>query len=399
MRSGELPLAALLLSAVVGCGSGSPAPAAAGAATTTLDANVLPITVNGALCSSDSYANKPCVQVTICVPGTSSCQTVDDILLDTGSYGVRVFKQAIAGLSLPRVSLASGPLAECAQFGDGSSEWGPVEMASVILGGEPAVEVPIQIIDSTFGTVPGTCAGAQQDPSSAGLNGILGIGMFAQDCGSACANSSGNGLYYTCSGSSCSGAAVPLSYQVQNPVALLPDDNNGVVVQLPRIPQGGAPSVDGYLVLGIGTRANNVPSGATRYSVNRYGDLSTTLGGVSYLSFIDTGSNGLFFSPPSSSQLPNCASPASAWFCPSSMTSFSATNSGFLASGGAAVSFQIGSFLGFATSSNRASAEIGGNATSSGGFDWGLPFFFGRSVYVGLEGTGSSLGAGPYVAY
>jgi hypothetical protein len=63
------------------------------------------------------------------------------------------------------------------------------------------------------------------------------------------------------------------------------------------------------------------------------------------------------------------------------------------------VPFQIDSFLGFAGSSNRASAEIGGNSIPSGGFDWGLPFFFGRSVYVGLEGTASSLGAGPYLAY
>jgi len=30
--------------------------------------NVLPITVNGALCSPNSYLNKPCVSVTICTP-------------------------------------------------------------------------------------------------------------------------------------------------------------------------------------------------------------------------------------------------------------------------------------------------------------------------------------------
>ena len=283
-----------------------------------------------------------------------------------------------ADFSLPTVSFAYGSLAECAQFGDGSSLWGPVETANVMLGGEPEVQVPIQIIDSTFGRARSACAGLQPGPSAAGFNGILGIGMFAVDCGPACASSSSNGMYFTCSGSNCTGAAGPSSYQVQNPVALLPQDNNGVAIQLPSIPKDGAPSVDGYLVLGIGTRTNNVPSaGAARLSVNRYGYLSTSFAGVAYQSFIDTGSSGLFFSPPSSSQLPNCPSPATAWYCPSSAASFSATNSSYLSSApDSTVSFQIGSFLGFTGSSNRAAAEIGGNAIPSGGLDWGLPFFF-----------------------
>src|SRR5512143_2176186 len=60
--------------------------------------NVLSITVNGSLCSagtSNGYFNKPCVSITVCTPGsTTACQTVNDILLDTGSYGLRIFAQA-----------------------------------------------------------------------------------------------------------------------------------------------------------------------------------------------------------------------------------------------------------------------------------------------------------------
>ena len=43
----------------------------------------------------NSYPNKPCVSVTVCSPGTSTCQTISDILLDTGSTGLRIFKSLL----------------------------------------------------------------------------------------------------------------------------------------------------------------------------------------------------------------------------------------------------------------------------------------------------------------
>jgi hypothetical protein len=33
------------------------------------------------------------------------------------------------------------------------------------------------------------------------------------------------------------------------------------------------------------------------------------------------------------------------------------------------------------------------------GFDWGVPFFFGRNVFVAIEGSSTPGGTGPYVAY
>ena len=143
-------------------------------------------------------------------------------------------------------------------------------------------------------------------PPAAGFNGILGVGLFAQDCGSGCANSANNGSYYACSGSSCTGTTVALASQVQNPVALLPQDNNGVIVQLPSVPLGGSPSVNGSLVLGIGTQSNNMPSGVTTYAADQSGEFTTMFNGTSLHGFIDSGSNGLFF--PSTSLLPNCPS-------------------------------------------------------------------------------------------
>ena len=229
--------------------------------------NVIPITVNGSLCSANSYFNKPCVSVTVCTPGTSTCQTIDDILLDTGSYGLRIFKQALT-VPLSQLTGASGSIAECVQFGDGSSMWGPVQTASVILANEPAVQVSIQVVDSTFGTPSAGCSNADPTPAAAGFNGILGVGLFIQDCGTTCANSANNGRYFACNGASCTGTTVPLASQVQNPAALLPLDNNGVLVQLPSVAPGGTSSVNGTLILGIGTQSNNVPASVTAYSAN-----------------------------------------------------------------------------------------------------------------------------------
>ena len=223
--------------------------------------NVLTVTVNGGL-KTIVYPNEPCVSVTICSPGTSTCQTIDNVLLDTGSYGLRIFK-SILTVSLTQVASGSGSLTECIQYYDNSADWGPVQLADIILGNEPAVRVPIQIIDSTF-SGSNSCSLSGQytldnSPAETGFNGILGVGLFTEDCGSECTSYTDNGWYYSCNGSLCSATTVPLSNQVQNPVSLLPLDNNGFIVQFPRVPLGGLPSVNGKLILGIGTRSNNSP--------------------------------------------------------------------------------------------------------------------------------------------
>ena len=358
--------------------------------------NVLPITVNGALCSPNSYLNKPCVSVTICTPGTSTCQTIKDILLDTGSFGLRIFKQAL-NISLPQSTGASGLLAECITFADGSSLWGPVQTADIILGNEPAVEVPIQTIDSTFGTLPDACLNADQSPADAGFNGILGVGVFAQDCGHACVDFTRNGMYYSCSGINCIGTTVALSSQVQNPVTLLPNDNNGVIVKLPGIPSEGSPSVNGNLILGIGTQSNNIPSAVSTYAADLFGEFITIFNGNIYWGLIDTGANGLFFPSPSSRLLPSCFFPNSDWFCPLSIVNLSATTQGASGSPSGVVPFRIGNLESLIRSSNNVFDNIGGE--QPGIFYWGLPFFFGRDVFLGFEGSQSSLGIGPYWAY
>ncbi len=378
--------AVALLSAACGGSSSKSLPAGG--------SNVVPVSVNGAGCSATQYFNEPCVSVTVCVPGTATCQTVNDVLLDTGSTGLRVFKQAL-GLSLPAVAAGGGTLGECIAYLDGSSQWGSVVSAGVVLGGEPAVTVPIQLIDSTFASAPSACSGAQTDPTSAGYNGILGVSEWDLDCGDGCTVSN-NGIYFACSGTTCAGAVPPA--QVRNPVAALPLDLNGVIVKLPAVPQGGAASVSGELVLGIGSRTNNVPPASVMaFPLDPSGELRTTIDGATVTSFLDTGSNGIFF-PTTNPSLTTCSAPDAAWFCPASRVPVTAINAPASGSPSDSLTFYISSIVGL-PASVAVSSEVGGPSVASSGVDFGLPFHLGRDVYVVIEGKPSRFGVGPIVAY
>ena len=56
--------------------------------------NVLPIVVDAG--PTGNYANGAFATVTVCAPGTSSCQTIDHVLVDTGSVGLRLLAQGPA---------------------------------------------------------------------------------------------------------------------------------------------------------------------------------------------------------------------------------------------------------------------------------------------------------------
>jgi hypothetical protein len=434
MRSSDLPtlslfttpLLALFMMIMCGCnstssfssGSSNPTQEGSTAGTNTIvsaGGNVMSITVNGSLCGSQQYANEPCVSVTLCAPGGANCQTIDNILLDTGSYGLRIF-QSLITVPLTPIASGTGEVAECVGFGDGSSEWGQVESASLKLAGEPAVAVPILAINSTYATPPAACTSAQSTPDTspdeAGFNGILGVGVFAQDCGAYCAQTASNGVYFTCSGSTCTPAAVATSNQVANPVSLLPRDNNGVIVELPQISANGAPSVTGSLVLGIGTTTNNIPSDVTMYAANTQAQFTAVFASYSSAaipSFIDSGSSILFIPAPSGGQLPDCSTAAGGshgtdyqgFDCPSSSLTFSAMNYGASGSATGNVSFSVANAYTLYQSGNSVFMNMAGSGGTGANaiFDWGLPFFFGRNVYVGIENSSSSLGTGSYWAY
>ncbi len=396
--------------------------------------NVLAITVNGGPQAETGfvYQNAAFASATICAPGsTSNCVTIDNLLVDTGSTGLRVFASAVASLGLPAVDATSGSGAyDCIAFVDGSYLWGPVERADVTLGGETAASLPIHVISSSNSGIPSSCSnGSTENDNSVellGANGILGVGNEPSDCfyagGSACDPSSGlssppSPAYYTCSGSKCTPAFIAKANQVANPVVDFATDNNGVIVELPSASSPAA-TLSGSLVFGIGTESNNqLPSSATVFTLacdafttvfdgQTFGVTNTATCAGPY-SFIDSGSNGLFF--PNVTNIPECSSnigegELDGFYCPSATETLSATMVG---EDGASkpVSFSVGNsqelLLNEGTASDAVQPTLAGTNPTGYGFDWGLPFFYGVNVYSSIDGKGVPSGApaAPWWAY
>lgn len=391
---------AALLS-VMGCGGGSGSQVNTNTTTVTASgSNVQPITVSSG--PAGNYANGAFTSVTVCAPGTSTCQTIDGVLVDTGSSGLRLLSSALT-VTLPQQKAADGnPVVECLPFVSGFT-WGPVESADLQISGEKASAVPLQILSDTDFPVPTACSdqGSSQDTlTSLGANGILGVGNFAQDCGGACATTgaSNPGLYYECPGSGCVVVAEGLAQQVPNPVALFPTDNNGVIIEIPAVTAPEA-SVSGSLVFGIGTQSDNALNQAVVYTLNANGNFTTSYNNQTYdQSFLDSGSNGLFFLTSTATGIPVCPD-ATFFYCPSTTENLSATNQGINGASGE-VTFSVANADTLFNDNATAFVfeELAG-PNSLSGFDWGLPFFFGRNVYTAIEGKTTPGGTGPYWAY
>ena len=363
--------------------------------------NVQPVVVNSG--PAGNYANGLFTSITVCVPSSSDCQTIDGVLVDTGSFGLRLLSSAGGGaltLSLPHQTGSNGgSVGECALFVSGFT-WGSVNTADVNIAGEHANNVPVQIIDPTFATVPSSCKnmGVPENDTlqSLGANGILGVGPFAEDCGLACAQtgSSNPGMYYNCISGSCQIAAVAIRQQVQNPVALFSRDNNGVMIQLPGL-TGAAPGLSGSMIFGIGTQSNNTVGLAEVFPVNSSGEFNTTFKGQSYPAFVDSGSNAFFFLDSSITGLSTCTS-NSGFYCPTSTQKLSAATS----SGGPnqTINFSVANAdTLFSNRGNFVFEDLGG--PNPGTFDWGLPFFFGRTVFTAIDARSTPAGIGPFWAY
>jgi len=252
---------------------------------------------------------------------SADCQTIDNVLIDTGSSGLRILSSALrASLALPQQIDGNGdPLVECAHFADGYT-WGPVKLADFRIAGEQANALTIQVIgDPQFSAVPGRCSrtGPPKTPYSS------------------CAPTEYSGWPYSAR------TAAPLARPAADPVSITPARHRAACrsrflwasnckircrclpattmassSKLPSVPEAGAVSASGSLVFGIGTQANNAIGGATVIGVDAgTANFTTVLDGNTYsASFIDSGSNAFFFAD---AGMPVCTDPAAAGFyCP-----------------------------------------------------------------------------------
>lgn len=400
------------------------ATATANTATITLDAG--PAALNTGTNGYTAF-NEPYVTVTICAPGsTTNCQTIDHIILDTGSVGLRIIQPVLnASLlaALPtEADTSSNPVGECYQYVN-SYAFGSVRTADFSIAGERVAAMPFQAIGDSgiFATVPASCSSgggtAITTVQDFGANGIIGIGTTTTDCGSFCTTNGGSSgaIYYDCSSGGCgsiigraASAAAPFQ-QLPNPVAAFATDNNGTIISLPSVPQRGVATLTGTVTFGIGTQTDNSLAAAnvlpltTSSSRLGAGLLTATYQGKQLTqSFLDTGSNDYFFID--TTLAPCTDTDLTAFYCPAMPTLLSslltATN-GATASG----AFTLYSPLDVSGSSNVAPG-LGVNPTLvtpplpfANSFDFGIPFFFGRTVFTAIEGRPAGSVSGPYVAF
>ncbi len=402
-----------------------PAPAKVlNVATVTLDAGPAALASGG---NGSGAFNEPYVTITICAPGsTTNCQTIDHVILDTGSVGLRLIRGALNAsvlAALPaETDASSNPVGECYQYVN-SYAFGSVRKVDFAIAGESVASMPLQVIADTgvFGTVPASCSsGGGTNITTVqefGANGVIGIGTTTTDCGArgTTAGGSAGAIYYDCPSGGCSaviarGANVAAPFeQLPNPVAAFAVDNNGTILALPAVPPRGAPALSGTVTFGIGTQANNALNAATLLPVTRSdsrlgaGVLTVTyLGKQLTQSFVDSGSNEYFFIDTGLTPCTN--NNYLAFYCPNGAVTIAFV---LTATNGATASeaFSLNSPLTIAGSSVVAPG-LAINPTLvkpplpfANSFDLGLPFFFGRTIYTAIEGRQAGATAGPYIAY
>ncbi|MFC0400195.1 DUF3443 family protein [Paraburkholderia rhizosphaerae] len=392
--------------ALAGCGGGG-AGGTSAVGSQISSATQAPNTVSVTVDQKFNLVNAPYVTVTICAPGTSNCATIDHVVVDTGSVGLRLVRSAVPsslGLVNVKDSAQGNTLAECVEFASGIA-WGPISTVDLKIAGETAPSLPVQIVDDSFASIPTDCAEAGPDmaakgASSFGGNGLIGLDVIRHDCQTSCQFAAAS-IYYDCAGSNCTGIPVPLAEQVPNPVTKFATDNNGVTLSFPAVGQGGKSTVSGTMTFGVNTQSNNVlPANAQSITTTPFGEVAASFDGLPMPGVLDSGSGAYFFVDPSISQCPSSFS-NQPWFCPAGPATISASLQS--ESGGTlGVSFTLFNAVSeLGNGSNAAHAGIGQNVGlfGEGELDMGMTYFYGKTITFGIPDSDQpSTGTAPFYA-
>lgn len=382
------------------------------------DDNVTPIYVDASPFNKRFVPNSIFADVKVCAPDNpGNCAVIDHVLVDTGSTGLRIFADQIPAqllTALPVATSGGEPLAECVSFISGIT-WGSLRKANIGMGGinqagKLAINTSIQIISdpaAQVADVPATCQSQGvivKTAADMSAKGILGIGQFAQDCGTACAVFSPS-VYYSCAQSPCRQISVPLADQVSNPVIDFGADNNGNIIVLPKLPNHVANRADGMLIFGLGTRANNaLPTGSAVLASTVLGYFASDFNGRQLAkSLIDSGSTVVFAPSTGTVNLSSCEGSIASFFCPGSYLSLPVKNMG-LKGTASTISLHIIDALAIFSANPQPYAIEGLAGLAPAPYNslvLGASFFYGRSVGTLIEGR-SAIGlnvTGPAVTH
>lgn len=361
--------------------------------------NVAPITAG--------TGNKLLVSVTVCQPGTTVCTTVDKVMLDTGSVGLRLHASVFSALpglldKLPADRVGSAQVGECAVFGNFYT-WGTLRVADVTIAAVHAPALKLQVYDDP-GLESASASGcdtrygglANPTPGRFQFNGILGVKGSSVD----------NQRYFGCNAGTCSALTQGIADQLPNPVPRLASDNNGVLIQMPGLLAAGAASAQGALVLGINTRPNNIlaadSSAPSIILLDSQLGFQLSANGNASEALIDSGTS--VYSLPGLDQqgVPTCRDSLPTSYCPASELSLPIQAK---ASSQAAVvvgaTLHIGNAAALVASGNVAFDNVATTVPStlssfSVGALLGAPFFYGRNIYFSMDGQAVVVGGATF---
>lgn len=431
------------LLALTGCSGGGGSSGGTPPGGTGNGALTTPIVIDG---GPAQVLNVAFITVTVCTPGTSTCQSIDHVILDTGSTGLRLMASVLGGnLALPAETDGSGnPLRECYAYVT-SYVWGSMVTADVSIAGQKQASLPVHLIgDAAAGAPAAQCTSVADadfasfiDLSTAastltdtvatfGANGILGVSSTgAQDCGIYCVAASAEppsflaNFYYSCpTSTTCVPTTAALDSQASNPIALLNSGQvNGIAISFPAVADPGETTAGGTLTLGVSTNTGNTPpSTASFYGLDPYAMFSTQFNSTSYMGVVDSGTGLYLFTD---SSITSC--PVGSFvdlYCPASTLSLSAAfseatdvvhargtsgNVGFYIQSYANVSDSdfvapdVGTPCGIYLNGTCYTATTATQSLPY--FIWGLPFYFGRTVYFVYPGATAGKVQGPAVGF